>query len=307
MKKILITMVLGLCLVSTSAFADANANAGSTSSAGATSGSSAYTGPQSQGQTQGQAAYGGNQGQTQGQAAYGGQQGQSQSINLGAGTAGSYGVAGGTRGTTSGAPLSPVSLAGVGDSGNSSNTNLNGNSNVNGSDNENDNSNGVGVGVGIDLSDHSTTRVEAADLGDAVPSVFAAGVTAGGSNPCVVSVGGGASFSGGGFNFARAYNDGECQVRESLRLMVAILPNNADKGSQMLIRETACQSDIYWQSMERVYINTKDDRFLCTNPRPDNKPIAIRDRAMEKVVTTANNKPVTTNYESAQSNHNGFF
>jgi len=274
MKKILITMVLGFCLVSTSAFADANANAGSSSNSGASAGSSAYTGPQSQG--------------------------QSQSINLGAGTAGTMGVAGGTRATTSGAPLSPVDLAGVGDSGNSSNLNLNGN--------ENDNSNGVGVGVGIDLSDHSNTNIEASDLSKAVPSVFSAGVTAGGSNPCVVSVGGGASFSGGGFNFARAYNDGECQVRESLRLMVAILPNNSDKGSQMLIRETACQSDIYWQSMERVYINTGDDRFLCTNPRPDNKPIAIRDRAMETVVETADMKAVTTNsYETAQSNHNGFF
>ena len=155
----------------------------------------------------------------------------------------------------------------------------------------------------IGMIDQSHTTVEAADLGDSVPSVFAAGVTAGGSNPCVVSVGAGASASGVGINFARAYNDGECQIRESLRLMVAILPNNNDKGSQMLIRETACQSDVYWQSMERVYLTTQDDRFLCSNPRPDNKPIAIRDRAVEKVVHTASKAPVTksqvvSNYNS---------
>jgi len=156
----------------------------------------------------------------------------------------------------------------------------------------------VGVGSinnGIEAGyiNASTNVSEAANLGDSVPSVFAAGVTAGGSNPCVVSVGMGASGSGIGINFARAYNDGECQIRESLRLMVAILPNNSDKGSQMLIRETACQSDVYWQSMERVYISTQDDRFLCTNPRPDNKPIAIRDRAVESVNHTAMKKPVT--------------
>jgi len=168
--------------------------------------------------------------------------------------------------------------------------------------------NGGEAGVGAFATvDRSITHIEASDLGDAVPGVFSAGVTAGGSNPCVVSVGGGASIAGGGFNFARAFNDGECQVRESLRLMVAILPNNNDTGSQMLIRETACQSDIYWQSMERVYINTNDSRFLCTNPRPDNKPIAIRDRVMEKVVKTAVKSPVIgSNYETA-SNQNGFF
>jgi len=160
----------------------------------------------------------------------------------------------------------------------------------------------VNQGIDAGYVNASTNISEAADLGDAVPSVFAAGVTAGGSNPCVVSVGAGASFSGGGINFARAYNDGECQIRESLRLMVAILPNNNDKGSQMLIRETACQSDVYWQSMERVYLTTKDDRFLCTNPRPDNKPIAIRDRAMETVNHTASKAPVKT--QAVVSNYN---
>lgn len=140
--------------------------------------------------------------------------------------------------------------------------------------------------LGLDQSDHSTTTIDASDLSRSVPSVFSAGVTAGGSNPCIVSVGGGAGWQGAGFNFARAYNDGECQVRESLRLIVAILPNTSDVGSQMLIRETACQSDIFWQSMERVYIATKDTRFLCTTPRPENKPIAIRDRVQEEIIRT---------------------
>jgi len=144
--------------------------------------------------------------------------------------------------------------------------------------------------LGLDQSDHSATTIDASDLSRNVPSVFSAGVTAGGSNPCIVSVGGGAGWSGAGFNFARAYNDDECQVRESLRLIVAILPNTSDVGSQMLIRETACQSDIFWQSMERVYINTKDERFLCTTPRPENKPIAIRDRVQEEFIRTQDPK-----------------
>jgi len=156
------------------------------------------------------------------------------------------------------------------------------------------------LATNIDFGDNNS---RGSDMSDNAPGVFSAGVTAGGSNPCVVSVGGGVSGPGYGVNFARAYNDGECQIRESLRLMVAILPNNNDTGSQMLIRETACQSDVYWQSMERVYIQTNDDRFLCTNPRPDNKPIAIRDRAVEKVNHTASKVPVTksqvvSNYNS---------
>ncbi len=245
--------------------------ADSSANSGSSSNSGASAGSSANG-------YNNGQGQTQGQQA---NNAQGQAINIGsAGGAGTLGAGANA--------LSPFSTL------NASTTTLN------------DGDTALTVGFGLDQSDHSTTTIEASDLGDAVPGVFSAGVTAGGSNPCVVSVGGGASFSGGGFNFARAYNDGECQVRESLRLMVAILPNNADKGSQMLIRETACQSDIYWQSMERVFINTGDSRFLCTNPRPDNKPIAIRDRAMEKVVETAVKSPVS-NYETAQSNNNGFF
>jgi len=264
MKNILILMMISLCLISSNTFADANANAGSTSSAGAVSGSSANGYNNGQGQYQGQ-------GQSANNA-------QGQSIVIGGGTgAGTLGA-----GASS---LSPFSTL------NASTTTLDaGDTTLDAGDTA------LSVGFGLDQSDHSTTTIEATDLGDAVPSVFAAGVTAGGSNPCVVSVGGGASFSGGGFNFARAFNDGECQVRESLRLMVAILPNNNDKGSQVLIRETACQSDIYWQSMERVYINTNDKRFLCSNPRPDNKPIAIRDRALEDIVETAVKKPVKNNY-----------
>jgi len=164
----------------------------------------------------------------------------------------------------------------------------------------------INNGIEAGYINASTNVSEAADLGDSVPGVFSAGVTAGGSNPCIVSVGGGASGSGFGINFARAYNDGECQIRESLRLMVAILPNNNDKGSQMLIRETACQSDVYWQSMERVYLTTNDPRFLCTNPRPDNKPIAIRDRALEKVNHTASKAPVTTNAVVSNFNSHPF-
>lgn len=162
-----------------------------------------------------------------------------------------------------------------------------------------------GAYLGLDQSDHSSTSIGASDLGDNVPSVFSAGVTAGGSNPCIVSVGGGAGWSGAGFNFARAYNDGECQVRESLRLIVAILPNSNDRGSQMLIRETACQSDIFWQSMERVYISTKDPRFLCSTPRPNNKPIAIRDREIERVVKRKD--PTKSSRSSGSQKYNDFF
>ena len=156
------------------------------------------------------------------------------------------------------------------------------------------------LGVKVDFG---TQISNGADLSKSIPSVFAAGTTAGGSNPCVVSVGFGGSIAGGGLNFSQAYNDSECQVRESLRLMVAILPNSNDKGSQMLIRETACQSDVYWQAMERVFISTKDRRFLCTNPRPDNKPIVIRDRSTETVETVKSVPVITADVVSNYNEH----
>jgi len=124
--------------------------------------------------------------------------------------------------------------------------------------------------------DFGTTNVDASDFKDRAPGVFAAGVTAGGSNPCVVSIGGGLSVPGGGINFANAYNDGECNIRETLRLVAAIstaakIGDPVEKGNQILLREIACQSVTMWDAFERTYNVTNDQRYFCENERPENK------------------------------------
>ena len=123
----------------------------------------------------------------------------------------------------------------------------------------------------------NTSVVEAANLKDRAPGVFAAGVTAGGSNPCVVSIGGGLSVPGGGINFANAYNDGECNVRETLRLMAAI-SSSAEAGNQILLREISCQSVTIWDAFERTFNKTNDERYFCENERPENKDRFIAGR-----------------------------
>lgn len=120
----------------------------------------------------------------------------------------------------------------------------------------------------IGYIDNGTRTSEAADFGERAPGVFAAGVTAGGSNPCVVSIGGGLSVPGGGLNFANAYNDTECQIRESLRLFAAIT-HPAEGTNQILLREIACQSVVYWDAFYRVYSETHDDTYYCSNERPE--------------------------------------
>ena len=134
----------------------------------------------------------------------------------------------------------------------------------------------------------SNSTVKASDLKDRAPGVFSAGVTAGGSNPCVVSIGGGLSVPGGGINFANAYNDGECNVRETLRLMGA-LSSSATEENQVLLREIACQSVTMWDAFERTYNVTNDPRYFCENERPENKLgfIAARTRHKAKGSTMA--------------------
>jgi len=129
--------------------------------------------------------------------------------------------------------------------------------------------------------DFGTTNVDASNLKDRAPGVFAAGVTAGGSNPCVVSIGGGLSVPGGGINFANAYNDGECNVRETLRLVAAI-SNSAESGNQILLREISCQSVTMWDAFERTYNSTGDQRYFCENDRPENKNRFIAGRTHHK-------------------------
>ncbi|HFB07035.1 MAG TPA: hypothetical protein ENJ92_01180 [Chloroflexi bacterium] len=129
----------------------------------------------------------------------------------------------------------------------------------------------------IGLIDSSVNTVEADDGSRAVRGVFAAGVTAGGSNPCVVSIGGGLSVPGGGINFANAYNDGECNVRETLRLMAAI-SSSAEAGNQILLREISCQSVTIWDAFERTFNKTGDERYFCESERPENKDRFIAGR-----------------------------
>ena len=135
----------------------------------------------------------------------------------------------------------------------------------------------------VGMIDQSSTVVDAVNMRDRAPGVFGAGV-ASGTNPCVVSMSGGISIPGGGFNLGSAYEDGECTVRESLRLMAAI-SNSAEPSNQIFLREIACQSVTYWDSMERTYIETEDTRYLCGNPRPNNSPVPLRKRRVSALET----------------------
>lgn len=128
----------------------------------------------------------------------------------------------------------------------------------------------------IGLIDQSTNTVQAADFKDRAPGVFGAGV-ASGTNPCVVSLSGGISLPGGGINMGSAFEDGECTVRESLRLMAAI-STSEEPANQVFLREIACQSVVYWDAMERTATQLDDERYLCGNPRPDTGVMPLRDR-----------------------------
>ena len=130
----------------------------------------------------------------------------------------------------------------------------------------------------------NTSKVDAVEMGHRAPGVFSAGITAGGSNPCVVSIGGGLSVPGGGINFANAYNDGECNVRETLRLMAAI-SSSAEASNQVLLREISCQSVTMWDAFERTFNATGDERYFCTNERPEDKGRFIAGRARHAPVS----------------------
>jgi len=137
----------------------------------------------------------------------------------------------------------------------------------------------------IGMIDQSVTTVDAVDMRDRAPGVFGAGV-ASGTNPCVVSVSGGLSIPGGGINFGSAYEDINCTVRESLRLMGA-MSNSSEPVNQIFLREIACESVIFWDAMERTYISTDDDRYLCSSPRPNSGPVPIRQRVTAEEAQTA--------------------
>ena len=139
-----------------------------------------------------------------------------------------------------------------------------------------------------------------------VREAFAAGTTAGGSNPCVVSIGGGGSGSGFGFNFSQAYNDGECQIRESVRLMSAIVKGD-DPQNQIFLREVTCQSTIYWDAMERTYAETGDMRFYCDNPRPEYGKLEIRDRKHPAVHAKVRADTNISNAPGRSKHNNGFW
>ena len=139
--------------------------------------------------------------------------------------------------------------------------------------------------IGMIDQSSSNTTVDAVEMGHRAPGVFSAGVTAGGSNPCVVSIGGGLSVPGGGINFANAYNDQECNVRETLRLMAAI-SSSAETSNQILLREISCQSVTMWDAFERTYNETGDNRYFCTNERPEESKRFIAGRARHAPVAS---------------------
>jgi len=133
-----------------------------------------------------------------------------------------------------------------------------------------------GQTTGVGNAYAPVTTNEAADFRDRAPGVFAAGTTAGGSNPCIVSVGGGLCVPGtGGMNFSRAYSDRDCTIRETLRIVSALVDVRKPEN-RILLREIACQSEIMFDALERAAAATGDSDFACIGPRPKSGPVLIR-------------------------------
>lgn len=109
-----------------------------------------------------------------------------------------------------------------------------------------------GASAGFQYTDSRsyTTHSRGSDLGDHVPNLWVPGPGGGGANPCVVTIGAGGVGSGFGLGFSRAYNDHECQIREAMRMMGGQINPKAPEA-QRVMKNVACQSDIYQEAFRR--------------------------------------------------------
>lgn len=139
-----------------------------------------------------------------------------------------------------------------------------------------------GASAGFQYTDSRsyTTHSRGSDLGDHVPNLWVPGPGGGGANPCVVTIGAGGVGSGFGLGFSRAYNDHECQIREAMRMMGGQINPKAPEA-QRVMKNVACQSDIYQEAFRR------------SGSRCANDPV----RRAQKVSTTS--APVATTDQAA--------
>ena len=137
-----------------------------------------------------------------------------------------------------------------------------------------------------DTRSYNTTN-ESVDLGDTVPNLWVPGPGGGGTNPCIVTVGGGAVGSGFGLGFSRGYNDEECQVRETLRIMAAQM-NPESPQADRVMKNIACQSKIVQTAM-------RESGLRCVN---DPAPRARRTRSTSTLSASAP-RPAATSGKAA--------
>lgn len=149
-----------------------------------------------------------------------------------------------------------------------------------------------GSDLGVTISESATT--EGSDMNDMVPNVFAPSLTAG-SNLCAMSLSAGGSGGGFGITLGGTYESKECNVRENLRVMGALLRKDGNQQAASILKSISCQSTLYWDSLELAAIETGNADLACKNERPKRvgrfelRPVADLPRGYDAVVSDNQN------------------
>ncbi len=122
-----------------------------------------------------------------------------------------------------------------------------------------------GSDLGVTISESATT--EGSDMNDMVPNVFAPSLTAG-SNLCAMSLSAGGSGGGFGLTLGGTYESNDCNVRENLRVMGALLRKDGNTQAASILKNISCQGVILWDAMELAAMETGNADLACKNERP---------------------------------------
>lgn len=115
----------------------------------------------------------------------------------------------------------------------------------------------------------NVSQVDAAKMERLVAPVFAPALSSG-TNPCAISISGGITIPGiGGIAGGGVYNDKDCNVRENLRIVGAMVRKDDNPTGAILIKNIACQSAQLWDAIEMTAIESGDTDMACRNERPD--------------------------------------
>ena len=144
----------------------------------------------------------------------------------------------------------------------------------------------IGSSLNYNYSSTNNSKVEAVDLRDTVPSMWAPGLGGGGSNPCVVSGSGAAVGSGFGISIGGSWNDGECQIRESLRVLGGQL-NGKAREAQVLQKNIACQSDIMRMALNQTARETGQASMKCSSVFGEDTTAPKRTRTASRAPTSS--------------------